>query len=255
VCSSDLTLWAGYNINEGVLGPSFQQFHAYILAAEYAWNTGETSLADLGYEPAEEFNKLWKREKADHSSKDGFTIDLSPFANVTLAKAENSWLGCGPQHDLRGFKTGTVRLRGINFFVPKNGAILFAGPMNPAGEWPSRLRLPIGRKAENLVFLLATGRHAEKGETVGRITIRYSNTEAMALDLVYWENIAAWDDLSAAPSAQVAWLGNTPAGDRAALRILDWRNPSPDRDIQSIEITSSGTEASAILFAITGLGE
>ena len=42
-------------------------------------------------------------------------------------------------------------------------------------------------------------------------------------------------------------------GDKAVLRTLDWRNPCPDREIQSIHITSSRTEASPILFALTGL--
>lgn len=238
------TLWAGYNINESVLTPSFQQFHAYILAAEYAWNTGRTPIEDLPYAPAEEFTRLWKREKADHSTKDGFTIDLSPYANMPL---KGSWLGYDPQHDLRRFKGR--RLRGIAFEV--SGAVLLAGPMNPKGEWPSSLKLPINRKAANLVFLMTTGWHEEKGSKVGSIIIRYSNGESTALDLVYGENITSWSDSSATPSAHVGWIGKTPAGEKAVLRMIDWCNPHPDREVQSVEIASDA--GSPIILAITGL--
>jgi len=247
------TLWAGFNINESVLAQSFAQFHAYILAAEYAWSSGETALDDLSYEPADVFTRLWRREKADHSSMDGFAVDLSPFANVALSGTPDSWLGCGPEHDPRSFKTGAVRLRGIRFMVPRNSAVLFSGPMNPAGEWPSGLRIPLARKADNLVLLMTAGWHAERGSKVGMVTIRYSNTEAMVLDLIYGENIAAWSDSTAAPSAPIAWMGKTRAGDKVVIRMLNWRNPCPEKTIESVEIISSCTEASPILFAVTGL--
>jgi hexosaminidase len=247
------TLWAGYHISEKTLGEQFQQFHAYILTAEYAWNTGETKLDDLGYLPAEEFTKVWRRDKADHTSKDGFLVDLSVYANRHLTGASNSWLGYGSDHDLREFKSGRVRLRGVDFDVPKNGAILFAGQMNPAGEWPSGLRIPIGRTADTVEFLLCAGWHTAPGTHIGRITVKYSETESMVLDLVYGENIAAWDDSSATPSAFTAWVGKTSSGDRAVIRMIEWRNPMPEKPIQSIEITSSNTEAAPILFAVTGL--
>lgn len=243
------TLWAGYHISEKTLGEQFQQFHAYILAAEYGWNSGDKTLDDLDYVPADVFTRLWRQEKADRSAKDGFVIDLAPYAGARF----DSWLGYGPSHGLSALKTGLVRLNGVEFAVPEKAAVLFSGPMNPAGEWPSGLRFPVGRKVSGLVFLMSSGWHAERGQTVGKITIRYSPTESMVVDLVYGENIAAWNDHAATPSAPIAWTGQTPAGERTILRTLQWRNPSPDRDIQSIEITSTNTEASPVLFAITGL--
>ncbi len=243
------TLWAGYHISEQTLAEQFQQFHAYILAAEYGWNTSEKTLDDLDYVPADVFTRLWHQEKADHSSKDGFVIDLAPYAGARF----DSWLGFGSAHGLQALKTGMVRLNGVEFAIPDNGAVLFSGPMDPSGEWPAGLKFLVGRKADRFVFLMASGWHAERGQSVGKITIRYSPTESMVVDLVYGENIAAWNDHAATPSAVTAWSGKTTSGDRAILRTLEWRNPCPDREIQSIEITSSGTEASPILFAVTGL--
>ena len=247
------TLWAGYHISEKTLGEQFQQFHAYILAAEFAWDSADTKLEDLDYVPADVFTKIWRREKADHTSRDGFVVDLSPYANVSLTGSEGSWLGYGSQYDMREFETGQVRLNGIDFRIPNKGAVMFAGPMNPSGEWPSGLKIPVGRKAGNLVFLMTAGWHADRGASIGKITIRYSPTDSMVVDLVYGENIAAWNDYLATPSARTAWVGKTPSGDKAVVRTLDWRNPCPDREIQSIQITSSRTEASPILFALTGL--
>lgn len=247
------TLWAGYHISEQTVGEQFQQFHAYILAAEYAWNTGQTKLNDLNYTPAEEFTKQWKHEKADHSAKDGFIVDLTPFANMPLTGSNSAWLGYGTGHDMQSFKTGRVRLNGIDFSVPDKGAILLSGPMNPAGHWPGGLKIPIGRKADGLVFLMASGWHSDRGASIGKITIHYSPSESMVVALVYGENIAAWNDYLATPSALTAWIGKTQSGDKAIVRTLDWRNPCPDKEIQSIEITSSATEASPILFAVTGL--
>jgi len=244
------TLWAGYSISEKTLESAFDQFHAYILAAEYAWDSGDTKLEDLSYSPAEVFRKIWRREKADHSTREGFLVDLSPFANAPL---RDSWLGYGPEHDLRKFRTGRIRLAGIELDVPNRGAILLDGRMNPAGEWPSGLTIPLGRKAAALEFLISAGWHADKGTRVAGITIRYSDAESVALDLVYGENIAAWNDCASLPSASTAWVGKTLSGDRAVVRLVDWRNPSPEKTIESVEIESSGTEAGPVLFALTGL--
>lgn len=138
---------------------------------------------------------------------------------------------------------------GIEFKV--SDAVLLAGPMNPPGEWPSGVRLPLNRKANGLIFLVTTGFHAEKGSKVGSITIRYSSIESIVVHLVYGENVTSWKDSSATPSAHVGWIGKTPAGEKAVLRTIEWRNPYPDREIQSIEITSDA--GSPILLGITGL--
>ena len=111
--------------------------------------------------------------------------------------------------------------------------------------------LRINRQAAKRVFLLTSGWHGEKGSKAGSIVIRYSSAESMLLDLVYGENVTAWNDSSAAPSAHVGWIGKTPAGEKAVLRMIDWTNPYPDREIQSVEITSLA--GSPILLAITGL--
>lgn len=248
------TLWAGYNIREATLGEQFQQFTAYILAAEYAWGPGGRGLEDLAYTPADQFTKVWKRNPADHVALDGFTIDLSPFVTVPLSsESKDAWLGYGPEHDLRAVKTGLNRLIGISFDIPKAGAVMLSGDMNPAGSWPYTVRIPVGRKAHDLIFLLTGAYHAEKGRLVGKVLIRYSKTEAMELDLVYGENIVAWNDSSSTPSALTAWMGRTTGGDKIVLRAVSWRNPLPDRPIESIEISSVGAECSPILFGLTGL--
>lgn len=247
------TLWAGYHISEATLGEQFQQFTAYILAAEFAWGPGGRGLEDLPYTPADEFTKLWKRQKADHTARDGFTIDLTPYVTVPLSgDSKQAWLGYGPEHDLRSLKTGRQRLLGVDFDIPK-GAVMLSGDMNPSGAWPNSIRIPVGRKADDLVFLLSGAFHADKGQQVGKILIRYSNAEPVELDLVYGENIVGWNDSSATPSAATAWMGRTSGGDRIVLRAADWRNPLPDKPIESVEITALATECAPVLFALTGL--
>ena len=244
------TLWAGYNIGEFTLGRSFEQFHAYILAAEYGWDTGDTKLDDLGYLPADVFRKLWDRGKADHSKRDGFVVDLSPYANVAL---RDQWLGYGQEHDLRAFPTGRTRLVGVEYDL-SGRALLLAGQLNPAGEWPLGIVIPVGRKADSLQFLMTSGWHAEDETRVGKIVVRYSNTESVGLDVVYGVNIAAWNDYSPLAGASTAWQGNTPSGEKAVVRAITWRNPFPERAIASVEIESAGTEASPVVFAVTVLG-
>ncbi|MDI6829495.1 MAG: family 20 glycosylhydrolase, partial [Armatimonadota bacterium] len=249
------TLWSGFNVDERCLDQQFHQYHAFILAADYAWNTGETSVDDIPYFPAEEFMKLWRREKADHIAKNGFVIDLSSLANIILSGDDTSaWLGCGPDHDLRSFKTGNIRLRGIRFETPKNKALMLSGALNPNGSLPCSVHIPLGRTAEGLEFLLTAGWGAEKGTAIGKIVIRYSNIESMVLDLVYGENIAAWNDASSVPFSAIAWKGKTKAGEKITLRMLHWDNPYPEKPIQEIEITSNNTEACPVVFAITGIG-
>ncbi|MBP6964270.1 MAG: beta-N-acetylhexosaminidase [Armatimonadetes bacterium] len=247
------TLWAGYHISEKTLGEQFQQFHAYILAAEFAWGPGGRGLEDLPYTPADQFTRLWNQDPADHAARDGFSIDLSPYVTAALGgETDDAWLGYGPEHDLRAVNTGRQRLLGIEFDIPQ-GAVMLSGDMNPAGAWPDSIRVPIGRKADSLSFLLAGAFAAEKGQHIGRIMVRYSNVEAMVVDLVYGENIVAWNDSSATPSARTAWMGRTSGGDRIVLRVVDWRNPMPDKPIDSVHLSAAGTECAPVLFALTGL--
>jgi hypothetical protein len=58
------TTWCGYNSSEANIASNADQFAAMVLSAEESWNGGQIALANLGYNPWVQFQRLYGKQFA-----------------------------------------------------------------------------------------------------------------------------------------------------------------------------------------------
>jgi len=253
------TTWAGFNSHEGNLKESFPQFSAMVLAAEYAWNSGKTSLEDLPYRADVEFRKQWDPRPVDRAPRKGFVVDLTPACNVSLVDdAEgNGWLGLGDKHDLSGAPTGENRFAGDLYRFASDpvspSAVRLASALDTDRSYPDIVDLRVSRKARWLLFVHTCAWTDRAGRRVGSYIVRYTDGSSEEIPLVYAENTASWIDQRSVNGATRIWEGRTKDGERVSIQRLQWENPHPHKTIASVEFTSAKTEAGPVLIALSGV--
>jgi hypothetical protein len=245
--------WAGYNMFPDIIkGDSFNQFVAYLLGAEYAWNGGKPNVADLGYSPDEAFLAAWNRRPVAMTKRGGFTVDLAPASNAGMWDWVPSTATRIPAPKTTPFPTGRVSLGGI-VFQPSR-PVWLAGSLNPSGAWPKSVSIPLGgKKAGELHFLWGTTFAAEKDSQVAVVKVDFADGTSDETPLKYGRQIFAFSDAQAGPETTTAWHGAAPYGGTANVRRWMWINPSPAKAIKSVTLTSAETEAAPVLLGITGI--
>ncbi len=253
------TTWSGFNSTEDNLKGCFNQFSAIILAAEYAWNSGRTDLEHLPYSADEEFRRAWNPGPIDVTPRKGFTLDLSPAYNTSLADTPEhiGWMGLGPDHDLSAAPTGETRIRGDLFKLAGAttdlSCIRLASALDTDASCPSSVTIAVNRKAKSLLFLHTCEWRDAAKRKVGSYKIDYADGSSVTIDLAYGVNIVSWNDQRSLAGAERVWGGRTRDDERVSLVRMQWDNPHPEKPIKSIEFTSARTEAGPVLVAISGL--
>ena len=102
-------------------------------------------------------------------------------------------------------------------------------------------------------MLLTASARAHDGTVIGKVTVDLDDGTTQTMNLVYGDNVFAFDDLRMSPTTWLAWQGESALGAPVGLWDAGWTNPEPSRPIRSITVTSAGTHAAPILLAITGL--
>jgi hypothetical protein len=133
----------------------------------------------------------------------------------------------------------------------------------------------VGRKALRLYFLHATNFTATTGARVGTYIVHYADGSRVQIPLRAGIELADWWNYptSHASAAPTVWRGRSPGGSRwdrtvgfkaiygkpleIQLYQMTWENPSPEREIQSLDMLtgdqSSGFRACApFLVAVSG---
>lgn len=253
------TSWVGYNSYEGLLKEFFDQYKAFILAAEYAWNGNEISLEDLPYKPDVEFRKQWNRTRISRVQQKGFTVDLNPLYNETLADNDKhtGCVGLGPEVDLSQVPTGKVRLNDELFQMAdsnqKKSVVRTASSLDFKKSYPESIKISINQKVKSLLFLQTCAWPDVSGKRVGSYKIRYEDGSHAIIPLIYGDNIIYWQDPSSCSNAEVIWSGKTLAGDKVSLRRFIWRNPNVEKKVDSVELISDKTDAGPSLLALSGV--
>jgi hypothetical protein len=132
-----------------------------------------------------------------------------------------------------------------------------------APKAPERVQgIKVGAKFNRLHILHSTG-YGENpqladGTEVGAYTINYADDTTERIPIIYGEDIRDWWDWPERPElkrAKVAWTGTNPAakGNERKIRAFSviWKNPKPDKEVKSIDISASGTECDPFLFGLT----
>jgi hypothetical protein len=246
------TTWAGYTTTAKTIADQPQQFSAYVLAAEYAWNGGGPKAADLPWDAGEVFEHAMNPPKVEMGVRPGVMLNLSGVKQAE--DPSENFLGMGEAMNLP--KLYADQPKANHSFWSGDGAypaVALGGAMTPGKPRTVTLKCDIPAGASEVAFLQATAFPAEKGEVVGGYEILYADGTTRPVPLRYGQDTRALTDTGPTPGAAVAWNGKTQAGVPAAIRMLRVPNPEPGKAIKGIRFSTRHPYASPILFGVTAV--
>lgn len=255
------TTWAGYSNDTKAFMAHQKQFQAYLLAAEAAWTGGADSVDEVPFDYAAEFTRIWLRSELPRAGAPGWTTDLGGVANFDLGDEANArWLGYASASTLAALPTGPQRFGRVQFMIPGGGGrpacVLLAGKFNPPGEWPTRVDIPVGRRATTLALLTAATLPGPPIATLGGARVVLSDGTSQTITWKLGETVFPMDQTESLVYTPCTW--NSPAaaanGDKPfALHTCLWTNPRPEARVERIEITSSQQGPALMLFGVAGI--
>ncbi len=201
------------------------------------------------------------------ASLDYKAIDLSKYA--TAFRDEKGWFG-DKKFTFRDFPTGKQRMAGIPYDVyefatsPVPTVVMLEGPGVP-GKLPSAVKgVTVNRKADALFFLLAARidkrrnlDEIKKGVKyeMARFVVRYADGKVEEMPVYAELHIEDYRQKipAAVPGAQIAWARPYERTDQSAVAYsVQWTNPRPDTEIQSIDLVPGKDKAGVpALLALT----
>jgi thiol-disulfide isomerase/thioredoxin len=181
-------------------------------------------------------------------------VDLTDFYHAAL---KETWHPGAEGNDMATLPSGVQELQGVRFDVRGIVQLNGGGMMDMKGKpYPRRVQgIKIGRKCERFHFLHSAGWAVDDGTVVGRYTIRYADGSSQPLPIIYGEDVRDWwvgaDKVIELKNSQVAWQGQTSNGNAVRIYKRTWENPSPEREVTSIDFGSTMTRCAPFLLAIT----
>jgi len=191
-----------------------------------------------------------------------FQADLSKYANRGLRddkeKGITGWSN-QQENDMRGLPTGLQTLAGVPFFIasPKGVVALYSEGGNNK-DLPREVKdIEINHKADLLYFLHAFAYGA--GEHPFLYRVNYS--DGMSVDvpirtgchvLDWWRDPNPVQEVLALNNTFVAFRGDNPMRKKVTLFGTEWTNPSPEKEIRSIDFLSVSNGPVALLAGISG---
>jgi hypothetical protein len=166
------TTWAGYESSEAAMMQNLEQFTAFVLAADYSWSGRGDSVADLGYDPADVFRRLYFAPPSAVRSMPGSVI---AWGTARTAKVGRYAFQVGEPIALR--------------------SILQRG----AEAAPTSVNLSANVSAKQIVFAVDTARAVEEGEAVAEIVIKLAHGKSVLRKLVYGRDVRAPEDARLTP--------------------------------------------------------
>jgi hexosaminidase len=254
------TTWAGFNFKIDGNEPNWFQYWAYLWAANYAWSGDNVDVTQLPFSAKQVFLDVWSERKPVLKKKSGFVIDLQKIYNRRLDDntQKTGWMGYGTDLDLASFPKQQNLFGETQFLINPNSqdeaAVFLAGKFNPIGSYAQQLNIPVSKAmATELHFLLTAAFRTSDNTDVGEINITYTDGTKNIVKLIYGRNIFAFNDVRTGLGCRLVWQGTAKLGQPIGMWDVIWQNPEPNKKIKLIAIRSTGTEASPILLAITGV--
>jgi len=250
------TTWAGYSLDRESFARETFQYIAHVFAADAAWNADRAPQIDLAA-AGEAFFRMRGTTALPVGWRDGWTVDLAPAANLSLAaESADGWFGLGPEHDLSRTPTGPVRLGGVRWDIASHGAsnaVALAGKLSAAAPAPQAVTLHLDQPAEMLLLLVTTPFPCAAGTIIASAEIRTPAGATERLELVYGRNIFACTDLTSSGDAPIVWRGRTASGQDVGLRAAVWPIEKTTMPISSITFRGSNAPSPLVLVALTGI--
>ncbi len=252
------TTWAGYSFGQESFDENQDQYAAYFLAAEASWTGAEKSYDKWDFDYRTEFARMWSGSDLPRGEQAGWTIDLNKAANFTAVTGEKKdFLGNEGVTGMDNLPVGKQTLGRFTYEIPgEKGApkaVLLAAKMNPAGEWPSAVTIPIGRSAASIGFATAATLGGPTHPPIAKTVVTFDDGTTDTFDWKLGQTAFAVDDVRASATSLVIWK-DTPEGEPAkVLHQYVWRNPTPDKKVRSVRIESNQQASGLMLFGVSGI--
>ncbi len=256
------TTWAGFTFSVESNEKAWNQYWAYIWAADYAWSGRREIPQELPYNARQLFLDQWFEKPVLRQSQPGFHINLDPLVNTPLQDTiqQNQWVGLGPELDLRHFN-GSSDLESETLFriSELNGlpaAIMLEGQFNPKGDYPGQVILKLnGIYCQEWHFLLTCSFPAGDNRKVASVLFRYCDGTEYLHPLIYGKDVFAFSDIRCSRNTRLAWTGKTQSGQLAALNEWICYLPHSSKRISELVFQSENTETALLVLAVTGVTE
>lgn len=189
------------------------------------------------------------------------TVDLSAYYNAGLVK---SWTPAYGNNDLAALGEGRQILKKVPFEI--HGVIQLQG-----AEWKRRgYNFPdsvegirVGSRCRRIHLLHANSAFDNlKGTTVARLVLHYSDGDESHFDIRQGNEVLDWWGWPRAAvkrpteaNTVVSWVGSNPPAEHqgAQIRLFDtaFVNAHPEKEIQSMDYTSTMTASAPFMVALT----
>ncbi|MBM4044681.1 MAG: hypothetical protein FJ279_06165, partial [Planctomycetes bacterium] len=182
------------------------------------------------------------------------------FTDEKAGDRQGGWTDDGP-NDMRQFPVGEQTFRGVPFSIvdpAKNGGrscIALRGQAwkgyPPRDYFPESASIAVGKKATTLYFLQTCAWPATAGQSAARYVLRYEDGSTAETPLVCGYDLCDWFNIKDGDRCFVAWVSLARGGASYGVHVAWWRNPFPDKKIESLTFRSENTSAVPILLAVT----
>ena len=177
------------------------------------------------------------------------------FADRVAGDRKGAWNDQGPENDLKAFPVGIQNFGGTRYRIlnpRENGELsCIAVSARPGSHLPRESRpVPVNETVSRLQFLHLSAWTPPPGTQIGSYIIRHRDGGEQTVPLITGDNIEDWWGASGKrlKHAECLWSA---AGKQSTIGVFgfDWKNPQPNRPIESIRIRA---EAPAVI-ALCGI--
>lgn len=161
------TTWAGYESNEPNLVKNFEQFAAFVTAADYAWSGRTEMPADLGYDRISVLQRLYFAGPEPLKPVPGVGYASGSPRNMRLGSAS---IPIGEPVQLYGLTTA------------------------PAYRSARSVRFPVNVSGNDLYLAMDCLARLDDSAVVARVSVKYANGTTQTQDIAYGTDVRAIAD-------------------------------------------------------------
>jgi hypothetical protein len=112
--------------------------------------------------------------------------------------------------------------------------------------------IPVNAKADRLWALHAIGWSGGKtGDIVAEYTLHYTDGSTAMIPVRRFIDVGDWHNPAAFPNATVAWTGSNLMTSTVGVNASSWKNPHPEKLIESISLNAGLSDSQYLLLALT----
>ena len=253
------TTWAGWNFNRRAMEENAEQVAAWIVGAEAAWTGGKHPHTALPFDPMKELQRIWNNDALPATGAAGWIVDLGDVANFDLAQGRaKGWYGYETGDSLDGLPAGEGWFGRHRMMVAKGGdggarGVLLSGRMNPEGEWPSKLTVPVETTATALNFLLAATLAGPSEPPIADTVVHYDDGTSEKLSWRLGHNLYSIDDPRQSGPSPIVWEKRPKGKMPRIVHSYTWPNPHPAKVVDRVEFVSTNATSSMLLLGMNGV--